>query len=148
MGASSLKYLQLLTRWLPDIVQQFPRGATIYFMHDRAGIHHGTLVKNWQSQKEAREISGRKVKMVKWPPYSPDMNPIETVCAQVTSLFERLYPGLSNSKYTGWTLRMGIQEGVEHCWELLDSEYSENRAKSMPERIKAVIDAKGWYTRF
>jgi len=36
---------------------------------------------------------------------------------------------------------------VEHRWELLDSDYFENLAKSMPERLKALIDAEGWYTR-
>ena len=36
---------------------------------------------------------------------------------------------------------------MEHRWELLDSDYFENLAKSMPERLKALIDAEGWYTR-
>jgi len=117
-------------------------------MQDGAGIHRGTLVRNWLSQIQARGISGRTVKLVKWPPYSPDMNPIETVWAQVKSLCERLYPHLSDSTYQDWALRIEIQDAIEHCWELLDSEYFENLARSMPARIKAVIDAEGWYTRF
>jgi len=147
-GASSLKYLRLLKSWLPNLVRQFPHGSTVCFMQDGAGIHRGTLVRNWFSQIQARGISGRTVKLVKWPPYSPDMNPIETVWAQVNSLFERLYPHLSDSKYQDWALRIEIQDAIEHCWELLDSEYFENLARSMPARIKAVIDAEGWYTRF
>jgi len=112
-------------------------------MQDGAGIHRGTLVKNWLSQIEAGGISGWKVKMVKCPPDSPDINPIETVWVQVKSLLERLYSCLSNSKYTRWALRIEICDAVEYCWELLDSEYFENLAKSMPERIKVVIDAEG-----
>ena len=147
-GASWLKYLWLLKSWLPDLVRQFPHGTTVCFMLDGADIYCGTLVKNWLSQIEARGISRQMVKLVKWPPYSPDMNPIETVWVQVKSLFERLDSDRSNSKYTGWALRIEIQDTVEHCWELLDSEYFENLAKSMPETIKEVIEAKGWYTRF
>lgn len=78
-GASSLKYLWLLKSWLPDLVRQFPHGTTIYFMQDGAGIYSKTLVKNWLSQIVARGISRQKVKLVKWPPYSPGMNPIKTV---------------------------------------------------------------------
>jgi len=67
-GASSLKYLRLLKRWLSNLVRQFPRGSTVCCMQDGAGIHHGTLVGNWLSQIQLRGISGRSVKFVKWSP--------------------------------------------------------------------------------
>src|SRR5205807_7511301 len=53
----SLKYLRMRKRWLPDIIRQFPYGSTIYFVQDSAGIHHGSVVKNWWMQIEHHGIS-------------------------------------------------------------------------------------------
>ncbi|PUU73230.1 hypothetical protein B9Z19DRAFT_1005484, partial [Tuber borchii] len=78
-----------------------------------------------------------------WPPYSPDLNPIECASARVQSLFEKIYPNLLNSKYTGWAWRKQISNPVEHFWELLESDFFESLAKSILERIKAVIEAEG-----
>lgn len=147
-GALSLKYLRLLKKWLPDMIRRFPYGSTVYFVQDGAGIHRGTVVKNWWMQAEERGISDRRIKLVKWPPYSPDLNPIECAWARVKSLFEKEYPDMLNSQYRGWALRKQISDAVEHCWELLDSDFFDSLARSMPERIKAVIEADGWYTKY
>ena len=41
------------------------------YMQDNAPIHRARIVKDW--------LESNNVKMLQWPPYSPEMNPIENV---------------------------------------------------------------------
>ena len=41
------------------------------FMHDNASIHTAQKVKDW--------FEDQRIPVLDWPPYSPDMNPIEHV---------------------------------------------------------------------
>lgn len=63
---------------------------------------------------ERWEISGRTIKLVKRPPYSPDLNPIECAWARVKSLFEKMYPNIFDSKSQGWALRKEFSDAIEH----------------------------------
>jgi len=40
---------------------------------------------------EKKGIAGRKIKIIEWPPYSPDLNPMENTWARVKSDLERNY---------------------------------------------------------
>lgn len=39
-------------------------------------------------------------------------------------------------------------EGITHCWELLDPKVFDTLAESMVERVEAVIAAEGWYSKY
>lgn len=44
-GASSLKYIRMLKKWLPDLLRKFSYGPTIYFIQDGTEIHRDLVVK-------------------------------------------------------------------------------------------------------
>jgi DDE superfamily endonuclease len=52
---------QLPTLWEPSLV----------FMQDNASIHTAKVITNWFKEQG--------IEVVKWPPISPDLNPIEYV---------------------------------------------------------------------
>jgi len=41
-----------------------------------------------------------------------------------------------------------IEEGITHCWELLDPKVFDTLAGSMVDRVKTIIKADGWYTKY
>lgn len=47
--------------------------ADVQYMDDNAPVHRARLVKDW--------IERSKILNPEWPPYSPDLNPIENLWA-------------------------------------------------------------------
>ena len=85
---------------------------------------------------------------MEWPPYSPDLNPIEHVWVYLKENLHKYYPEFINMSGNPSTIKPKLADAIIHCWELLDPAILENLAKSMPRRVRAVIEAKGWYTKY
>ena len=54
------------------------------------------------------------------------------------SLFEDTYPYILNLTHDCWELRKLVLDAVQHCWELPNSDFSDDLVGSTPERIKVV----------
>ena len=63
-GYSAASYIAVLDEVLPQIYS-----PGLIFMQDNARVHTAGVTKNWL------EIHG--IEVMEWPPYSPDLNPIE-----------------------------------------------------------------------
>ena len=74
--------------------------------------------------------------MVEWPPYSPDLNPIETVWDWMKDWIDDRYEGI---KLTYPQLRKAVNE----AWEAVSADYLGQLLDEMPARCQAVINAKG-----
>lgn len=100
-------------------------------MEDGAPVHKGVC-------KQVRED-------LKWtaymhPPNSPDLNPIENIWAWMKHQITRRYKYITSQKE--------MRRIVMNMWaEFRDTQWDKLIA-SMPERIKAVIKAKGGSTRY
>ena len=82
-----------------------------------------------------------------WPPYSPDLNPIEHLWAQLKQWINDNHPELielGKSEAAYQKLFTAIREG----WDAIAPEAIETLVKSMDDRVNAVIQSEGWYTRF
>ena len=80
------------------------------------------------------------MRVMVWPPQSPDLNPIEHLWGYLKCKLAA-YP-----KPPG-----GVEELWEHIqveWEAIPVEECRNLIRSMPDRIQAVIKAKGGYTKY
>ncbi|RPB06205.1 hypothetical protein L873DRAFT_31200 [Choiromyces venosus 120613-1] len=110
----------------------------VYFIIDNARVH-GPL-KDWLTQ--------RGVQFKNIPPYSPDLNPIDHIWSLVKNLLQKFYPELYKFKGPVEVVKKQIEDAIIHCWELLSPEIFEQLAETMVHRVKAVIEADGWYTKY
>jgi predicted N-formylglutamate amidohydrolase len=78
------------------------------------------------------------VTTIDFPPYSPDLNPIENLWNSMARAVE---------KRRCDTMEL-LQAVVEAEWEKVDKELMRKLAHSMPARCQAVIDENGWHTKY
>jgi hypothetical protein len=85
-------------------------------------------------------LQEQQMRVIDWPPKGCDMSPIENAWCQV--LKEINHVGVNNQDQ----LWVRVEEG----WEQLRRNvgYWGNLVNSMPDRMRAVVEAKGGWTRF
>ena len=133
-GYTANSYLTVLNDQLP---QTWQPGMT--FMQDNASIHTAKKVKKW--------FEDEGIPVIDWPPYSPDLNPIEHLWAQLKQWINDNHPELNEmgkSEEAYQQLFSAIREG----WDAIAHEAIEKLVKGMDDRVNAVLAAGGWYTRF
>jgi hypothetical protein len=134
-GYSGRSYLAILEEALPTIWE-----PGLIFMQDNAPIHASHLVKNW--------LSDNMIPVLKWPPYSPDLNPIEHAWVRLKETAHALDPGLEEYGGGEDVLKEHLAGLTEQAWSEISQDYFDRLVESMPRRIKAVINAGGWYTKY
>ena len=82
-----------------------------------------------------------------WPPYSPDLNPIENVWHILKDEIIRQYPELATIPKTDAAMDALIRAAIT-VWEELDRGVLMKLAESITRRLLAVINAGGWYTKY
>jgi hypothetical protein len=78
--------------------------------------------------------------MIRWPPFSPDLNLIEMVWNWMTNYLQANFPG----NMTLSELRIALRE----AWDAIPADSLHDLVKYMPERCRAVIGAGGGRNRF
>ena len=81
-----------------------------------------------------------RIKVLVWPPQSPDMNPIENLWRTI-KIRLAMNPSKIKNKDDMWAKFEVIWNEVskEDCRKLIDS---------MPERVQALLRARGGHTRY
>ena len=77
-----------------------------------------------------------------WPPYSPDLNPIEHLRYEVKKLIYQVRPDIDSVTGSDNTVWEALWRALEEAWILIDSEMMK-LIGGMERRIKAVIAAEG-----
>lgn len=83
-------------------------------------------------------LNREKVKVLKWPSQSPDLNPIE-------NLWEELKRRVKTQNYSNKNV---LFETLKNEWDKIPISRLQKLIDSMPERCKAVIKAKGYATKY
>lgn len=124
-GAS---YKSLLTELLPPALQT--SGCSI-FQHDGAPAHRSKTVQEWFATNNIQQLA--------WPGNSPDLNPIENLWAVLKRKVALHRPTCSEH----------LKQVIRQAWETeIDRELCERLVDSMPDRIQAVLHAKGFPTKY
>jgi transposase len=135
-------YVRTLEFSLLDFLEELEeKGISPVFMQDNARVHTAKLTKEWMEENNVEVLED-------WPPYSPDLNPIEHVWVQLKKLYHEHYSHLAADTRSADKVKPLIEEALIHCWELIPDTLFENLVQSIPRRIAAVIRAKGWYTKY
>jgi len=126
------------TRLYTDTMDQFmkPRALRFwpdgpwFYLHDNAGYHGSRGSYTW--------FHNKGVDLIKLPPHSPDLNPIENLWADLKRRIELRFPR-DIAK---------LRQFLTEEWESTPRSTCSNLVNSMPDRMRAVIDAEGHKTGY
>jgi transposase len=109
------------------------------FMQDNAPIHTSKHTKEW--------LETHGIWTMEWPPFSPDLNPIEHMWWALKRMVHKLYPELATMGYSeaDWTK---LQEALKEAWLALPNSLIRRLVSSMEKRLAACRKAKGWQTKY
>lgn len=88
------------------------------------------------------------IKVEVHPPYSPDLNPIENVWVELKKRLQTQYPQIKNTLGGPDKVTERLAEVLPLVWDTIPEEFFEKLWRSMPDRVAAVIEARGWYTKY
>jgi transposase len=134
-------YVKVLEYLVLPVVQRIQNtiGDPV-FQQDNAPVHTAGIVTEWLEQ--------HNIQVDAHPPYSPDLNPIEHVWVVLKQRLHKKYPNIANTPGGPGKVKARLAEVLPEIWDTIPAELFESLYKSMPDRVAAVIDAKGWYTRY
>ena len=134
-GYSARSYIQILDDQIPRVYE-----PGFQFMQDNAPIHKSKLVAKWFKENV--------VDVIDWPPYSPDLNPIEHAWVQLKEALHKQFPEIAYMRGSKEEVIEKLSEALVICWNKIAPAFFESLIDSMEERCDAVIQANGWHTRF
>jgi len=106
----------------------------------RAPIHKAKKTMKW--------FRDQGIPLVEWPPYSPDMNPIEHIWFQLKKLVYEVNPDIDNISGGDDKVREALAQALQEAWERIPRKYFDALWKSMGRRCEAVVQADGWQTKY
>lgn len=103
-----------------------------YLLQDKASVHTARAAQRWYQENN--------ITVLKWPSYSPDLNPIENFWAKMEYMTRNRNP---TSREHLWNI---VHDTFEEI--VADEEYIKNLVRSMPKRLEAVIEGEGNLTKY
>ncbi|KAG0807541.1 hypothetical protein G6F19_013815 [Rhizopus arrhizus] len=129
-------YVHILEIALMDTLNYYNYDPkSIYFQQDNYPKHTSKVAKAW-----FKEYNFDSKSIYSWLAQSPDLNPIEHVWHHL-KLRLSAYETRAKGVYKLW-------DQIEEQWARFTKDDCRKYIDSMPDRIKAVIQAKGGYTDY
>ncbi len=105
-----------------------------YFQQDNAPCHKAQIISDWFLEHD------NEFTLLKWPPHSPDINPIEHLWDVVEWEIRIMDVQPTNLQQ--------LHDAIMSIWTKISEECFQNLVESMPWRIKVVLRAKRDPTRY
>ena len=134
-GYSAKSYIDCLKDNLPQHLE-----PGLLFMQDNAPIHTARATLKW--------LEDNNVVVIEWPPYSPDLNPIEHLWKWLKEKLHELYPHLQEVTGPLEEVQDYMERAIRHAWREIDQDKIDCLWRTMRNRCEAVINAEGWYTKY
>ena len=97
---------------------------------DGATAHTAYYTKEW--------FNDNNIKTIPWPPYSPDLNPIEKIWAWIDRELAKVQISTLGQ----------LKDVLKETWYRVPEAMCKNLVESMPRRVLSCIKAKGAYTKY
>ena len=123
------QYCQILIRHMIPSSNMLFEGKWL-FQHDNDPKHTAVRVK--------RYLSNKRVSILPWPAQSPDLNPIENLWSIMESDIRDRQPENEAELF----------EILNTAWQNLSMDVLSALVASMPARCQAVLDARGYATKY
>lgn len=137
-GVTARVILALLQEALPEILSE-----GMFFIQDNSPLHTARLVQEWLDQW----CHEHSIEIIDWPPYSPDLNPIENLWKLLKNKIHEKAPHLGALKSNKDSMEELILVAKEAWLEILVDVFR-SEVESMNRRLQAIIDASGYYTKY
>nr|KAF6360073.1 hypothetical protein mMyoMyo1_011031 [Myotis myotis] len=126
---NSTTYLSIVADQVhPIMLMVYPNGDG-FFQQDNAPCHGARIVQEWFQEHEG------DITLLRWPPQSPDLNPIEHLWDKVKKAIRQLVPQPSNLTE--------LDSAIHQAWCQIPRITFQHLVESMPRRIATVLKAKG-----
>jgi DDE superfamily endonuclease len=122
-------YQGILSRNLVQSAVKLGLGRRFTFQQDNDPKHTAKTTSEY--------FTKNKIKLLPWPPQSPDLNPIEHLWDQIEREIRKFNISSKND----------LKNRISEIWNM-DPKISENLVNSMEKRLQAVIAAKGGPTSY
>ncbi|PIC37922.1 hypothetical protein B9Z55_010100 [Caenorhabditis nigoni] len=100
------------------------------FQHDNDPKHASIVVKEY--------IANKRIPVMKWPSQSPDLNPIEHFWEHCDRMLRDQRAKNAKEKF----------EQLQDVWSKIPQEVLDKLLESIPRRCQAVIEARGYATKY
>jgi transposase len=129
-GVTAAVYQEILEDELPTLWE-----PGLIFMQDNASIHTARAIRNWFKEQS--------IEVLDWPPYSPDLNPIEHAWKRLKEWVWKHHSELLELKGRGKDVKEAMLKALQEGWEAIEQDFFDNLIESMQDRVRAVRRAKG-----
>jgi transposase len=128
------EYVKVLKENLLPELKEAKRlyGGTWRVMQDNAPCHTAKLTNSF--------IKRNKLEFIDWPPYSPDLNPIENIWHWMKHVLETEFPVCESAEQ--------IEGRVFKIWTKINVEMCAKYCSNYEKRLLAVVKANGGYTKY
>ncbi len=110
-----------------------------YFQQDNAPHHKAQIISDWFLEHD------NEFTLLKWPPQSPNLNPIEHLWDVVEREIRIMDVHPTNLHPTNL---QQLRDPIMSIWTKISEKYFQHLVESMPRIIKAVLKAKVGPTRY
>jgi transposase len=120
------------------------KGVRIIFQQDNDPKHRANINMEYLDKKiQHANDKGFKLEVLDWPSQSPDLNPIEHIWKYIKGRLgdKAEYPRKAKNGDE-------LFARIEHEWKNVPQSVRDNLVKSMQERCRAVVRARGGSTKY
>ena len=122
---NSEKYCDTLESYLLPSVDILCPDNSFVFMQDNATIHTANRTTEWLAEHE--------IEVLPWPPYSPDLNPMENVWGLLKRQLKTKLPTSPES----------LADNISELWNSYTNDYAAHLCDSLRRRIRRVVQRNG-----
>ncbi len=127
-------YLSIVADHVHPFITTVCPSSYDYIQQDNAPCHKAQIISDWFLEHE------NQFTLLKWPPQSPNLNPIEHVWDVVEREIHIMDVQPTNLQK--------LRDAIMSIWTKISEECFQHLVESMPRRIKAVLKAKVGPTRY